>query len=460
MSILFIVFCRLVGHALFAYTSLMERKHLFKICRDVLDLNHKDNHTMPAPHLYPHQWLWDSCFTVIGLRHYDINRAIKEIDSLLGGQWSNGMIPNMIFDSAKQYRTDRNVWLSKASPYSPDKVSTSGITQPPLLAEATLRIGEKLTKSRRLQFYKRVLPKIADYHLWLLTERDPHEEGLTLQIHPWETGLDNTPPWMIQLHEHSKPWWLALIEKTRLDGIVSLIRRDTRYLPPGQRITNTEALMIFDMVSRFKRKSYDITRILHRSLFCIEDIGFNSILARNNEVLVELYAEARMKLPDGLEVKMKRQASALQKCWDEQEGYFYSRDFITHELLRIPTISSLLPLYSGTISKEQAMRIVDCMKDRKSFGLNHPVPSVPMNSNYFQEKRYWQGPTWINTNWLLIDGLRRYGFSDEANQLAEKSINLVNEHGPYEYFSALHGNPLGAADFSWTAALTIDLLES
>jgi glycogen debranching enzyme len=61
-------------------------------------------------------------------------------------------------------------------------------------------------------------------------------------------------------------------------------------------------------------------------------------------------------------------------------------------------------------------------------------------------------------NWLIIDGLKRYGFSQEANILTEKTIALVNEHGPYEYFSALHGNPLGASEFSWTAALTVDLL--
>jgi hypothetical protein len=436
----------------------MERAHIAQICREVLDQNQNGNHTMPAPHLYPHQWLWDSCFIAIGLRHYSTDRAVAEIRSLLAGQWANGMLPNMIFDSAKKYRADRKVWLSKSSPFSPDNVETSGITQPPLVAEALARTGEKLSKIKRIALYKQLLPSITDYHLWLMTERDPHGEGLTLQIHPWETGLDNSPPWMVQLHEHSKPWWIALIERMRLDGIVSLLRRDTRYLPPGQRITNTEALIIFDMVSRFKRKNYDITRILHRSLFCIEDIGYNSILARNNTILIKLYAEARMKLPEGFEDVVQRQAAALQKCWDEQSGYFYSRDFITHELLTQPTIASLLPLYSGVIKKEQAARIVECLKDRKSFGLSHPVPSVPMNGLHFDEQRYWQGPTWINTNWLIIDGLKRYGFSTEAKELTEKTIALVDMHGPYEYFSALHGQPLGAANFSWTAALTIDLL--
>jgi len=436
----------------------MERKHVVRICREVLDANQNGNHTMPAPNLYPHQWLWDSCFIAIGLRHYDPQRAKVEILALFDGQWANGMIPHMIFDSSRKYARDRDIWRSYMSPFSPDHLSTSGITQPPLLAEAIMRVGQNLKKQDALSFYKRVLPFLFKHHLWLMTERDPHGEGLTLQIHPWETGLDNTPVWMNQLHEHSKPWWIAAIEKAKLDGLVNLLRRDTRYVPPGQRITNVEALMVFDMIRRFRRKGYDVTKVLHHSLFCIEDVGFNSILARNNTILNDLAKLARIKVPEELQQKIDKQAVALQRCWDEQEGYFYSRDFITHDLLREQTIASLLPLYSGVITKDQATRLVDCLKDYRSFGLNHPIPSVPLNNKEFDPMRYWKGPSWVNTNWLIVDGLKRYGFKDLAHELSEKTIRLIEEHGPYEYFSPLDGQPLGASNFSWTAALAIDLI--
>lgn len=436
----------------------MEREHILRICKEVLDTNRNGNHTMPAPDLYPHQWLWDSCFIAIGLRHYDPTRAKKELLSLFDGQWSNGMIPNMIFDPDEKSKGDRDIWRSYVSPLSPDRHTTSGITQPPMIAEAILSVGKKLKKQEAVIFYKRVLPKLFRYHMWLMTERDPHGEGLTLQIHPWETGLDNNPVWMNQLHEHSKPWWIAAFETLKLDGLVNFFRRDTRHVPPGQRITNVEALMVFDMIFRFRRKSYDITKILHRSLFCIEDIGFNSILARNNHILIELATLARIKMPDELLARIHAHKQALQRCWDEQSGYFYSRDFITHDLLRTPTISSLLALYSGVITNDQAARIVECMRDRHTFGLPFPVPSVPKNCQEFNEIRYWKGPSWVNTNWLLANGLRQYGYNDIADELSAKTVELVKAHGPYEYFSPLDGQPLGAANFSWTAALTIDLL--
>jgi glycogen debranching enzyme len=74
------------------------------------------------------------------------------------------------------------------------------------------------------------------------------------------------------------------------------------------------------------------------------------------------------------------------------------------------------------------------------------------------ERRYWQGPTWINTNWLIIDGLRRYGFHDHAAALQESTIELVAHNGFYEYFSPLDGRGAGTNNFSWTAALTLDML--
>jgi glycogen debranching enzyme len=436
---------------------LMEKEHLLKICKDVLDLNKNGKHTMPAPNLYPHQWLWDSCFVAIGLSNYDAARARDELLEIVKGQWSNGMIPHMIFDQSKKYATDRRVWRSYVSHYSPD-IPTSGITQPPILAEAVYRVAKKLPRADAQKFLQKVVPHLVRHHTWLMTERDPHDEGLVLQIHPWETGLDNTPPWMNQLHEHSKPWWIWTIEKLKLDAFVNLLRRDTQHVAPGQRITNVEALMVFDMISRFRRKNYDITCILHRSLFCIEDIGFNSILARNNQILIDIAKLARHKLPEDLIAKIDKQKFALQSCWDEESSTFYSRDFITHDAIKQQTVSSLLAIYSGVISKEQAKCIVANLQDFNKFATNHPVPSVPINDPQYSEQRYWQGPTWLNTNWLLIDGLRQYGYEDLANSLRDSSINLVNIHGPYEYFSALSGAPLGAKDFSWTAALTIDLL--
>lgn len=434
------------------------RDEAYERLLSALKENDRGNYTSPAK-LYPHQWLWDSAFIAIGLRHLDPERAAEEIASLIRGQWANGMFPNMIFNSASQYRFERESWRSWLSPYAPASEATSGITQPPMIADAVVKVGEKLPKNYRLEFYRHMFEPLVNYHTWMYAERDPHNEGLTLQIHPYEVGLDNSPPWVHQLYEHSRPWWIALIEKLRLQKVVNFLRRDTRRVNPGQRISSLEALLLWDVVRRLRRKRYDIEKILHRSDFLTQDVTFNSIMVRNNAQLQVIANTIRRKLPEDLIAKMKYSEEALEKLYDEPSGQYYSRDFITHKLILEPTIGTFMPIYAGTISKERVADLVKLMKNHRKYWLHHPVPSVPLDSEFFDSDRYWQGPSWINTNWLIIDGLERYGFMEEAAELRRRSIEIVEKSGPYEYFDPIDGRGLGAANFAWTAALTIDLIQ-
>lgn len=435
-----------------------DARDLAQEARAVLDANDRGHYTMPGPNLYPHQWLWDSCFIAIGIRHYDVERAKIEILSLLRGQWQNGMMPNMIFSDEPKYQRDRNVWRSWVNPHSPDTAHTSGITQPPMLAEAIVQIGAQMKPAERRSWYKLTWPALVAYHNWLYEDRDPHGEGLVLQIHPWETGLDNTPPWMAELHEHLLPMWIRFIQFARLDGLISLFRRDTRFVPAEQRFANIDVLAMFDIQRRLRRKGYDIDKILNHSLFAIEDLTFNSIFLRANEHLRTIAKDIKEPIPTELDERMKRSVERLEELWDPYAQEYFSRDFITHKLLKVSSIASLMPLYSGVISKERAAALVKKLENDHMFGPNYPVPSVPRSSEWFDPERYWQGPSWVNTNWLIIEGLERYGFKDHAAALRETTLEMVNKGGFYEYFNPLTGAPLGVPDFSWTAALTIDLL--
>lgn len=432
---------------------------LLEQAEGVLKLNDRGNYTVPAENLYPHQWLWDSCFIAIGQRWSDPMRAQTELRSLLRGQWSNGMLPNMIFSDKPRYRRDRAVWRSWISPYSPDNIATSGITQPPMLAEAVWRVGQRLNAAERKAWYKQLLPSLVAYHQWLYADRDPHQEGLVLQLHPWETGLDNTPPWMAELHEHMMPWWVRGIRATHTDFLVNFFRRDLHYSPPGQRFSTLEVLSLFDAQRRLRRKAYDTDSILDHGLFAIEDLTFNCIFIRANARLQEIAAAVRFELPGHLTENIEKSNHALESLWDEYAKTYWSRDFITHRLLKQPSIASLMPLYAGTISKERAKHLVRQLENDQQFGPAYPVPSVPLDSSDFDPDRYWQGPSWLNTNWLIIDGLKRYGFHDHAAALRETSLEMVTKSGFAEYFDPTTGESLGAHNFSWTAALVIDLLK-
>jgi hypothetical protein len=428
--------------------------------KQVLDINHHDEYTKPAKDLYPHQWLWDSCFIAIGLRNYDLNRSKKELISLLRGQWHNGMLPNIIFSNQAKYRPARNQWRSWTNPYAPDNVATSGITQPPMLAEAVVQVGLKMAWPERRLWYKQMYPALVSYHQWLYRERDPHSEGLVLQIHPWETGLDNTPPWMAELHEHLMPSWIRLIERLRLEKLINIFRTDTKKLPIEQRMAINESVALYDTQLRLRRKAYDINKILDHSLFTIEDLTFNSILIRANTHLAMVAKSIQVELPDDLKSSALKTKKSLEDLWDPYSSQYYSRDFVTHRLLKTHSIATLMPLYAGSISHDRAKILVKQIENQYLFGTAYPLPSVPASSSWFNQLCYWQGPTWVNTNWLVIQGLVNYGFKDHAGALAESTIEMISKSGFNEYFNPLTGEALGASNFSWTAALVIDLLST
>lgn len=436
----------------------MTQEELLATCKAVLQKNNRGNWTIPAGGLYPHQWLWDSCFIAIGLRHYDVDRAQQELISLLRGQWSNGMLPNMILTQGILKQHSPEFWRSHVSPYSPDDVPTSGITQPPMLAEAIVRVGEKLTKTERRSFYQRMYPGLLAYHNWLYNERDPRKEGLVTLVHPWESGLDNTPPWMHQMHSHALPLWVRIIDRTGLDNLVTFVRKDTRYALPGERLSNVDSLTLYSLQRKLRRLHYDNSRVLKKAPFALQDIVFNSIFMRANYLLLEIANTIKQKVPDDLMQNIKRSEEAFDKFWEAYNGQYYSRSFETGKLVRVGSIGTLMPLYAGIVTEERAELLVRHLHDKNMFGSQFPVATTPLNSSYFHPHTYWQGPAWINTNWLVADGLRRYGYKDEANWIIKQSLELVSKHGCEEYFSPIDGSPAGVKNFSWTAALTIDFL--
>ena len=80
--------------------------------------NRRRGYTLPTNNkLYPAQWNWDSAFIALGYSYFNLNHALKEITTLLDGQWKDGMVPHILFH-------DTNTCLLYTSP-SPRDNTTS-----------------------------------------------------------------------------------------------------------------------------------------------------------------------------------------------------------------------------------------------------------------------------------------------------------------------------------------------
>jgi hypothetical protein len=433
---------------------------LIDSAKAVLKKNDMGGWTRPDPGLYIHQWLWDSFFVAIGRRHYDIERAKDEVRSPFRAQWKNGMLPHIIFGDAKGYHAGPELWRCERSPMAPDGFETSGITQPPVAAEAVVRVGQKLGTQERREWYREMYPKLLAYHQWFYRERDPRGDGLPVIVLSWETGMDNSPPWMYIMHKFALGLRTQMIQQANLTALMERFRKDTEVVgvPTEERISTIDLYAVYDLIKALRRYKYDGAKIMKNHKLQVVDVVFSCILIRANELLKEIAEEIGEELPPDIKHAMHVAPHALATLWDTKTQQYYNRSVTTGRLIKVPTIATFMSLYSGVLPRERVKTLLEQMHDPKTFGTAFPLPTAPINSTYFRPTRYWQGPTWVNMNWMIADGLDRNGEKTEAKILREQTVDMIARGGMHEYFSPLDAEPAGADDFSWTAALLIDML--
>jgi hypothetical protein len=426
-----------------------ERDELVRRARAVLDRNRAGSYTCPSVRLYPHQWLWDSCFTAIGIARYDPTRAADELRALFRGQWDNGMLPHMIFAEGSRDLGSRRVWRSHTRPGAPRDVATSCITQPPLVAIAVERVAAALPRDESDAFVAELAPRVLDYHRWLFRERRLDGSPLVTLVHPWECGLDSTPPWMRALEAMRMPWWLRTAERLRLAPLLRALRYDTRQLPASERASDDDGLRMLALAVHLSHHDFDLARIPRDDrAVLVEDLAFNAFFAAANRALRTLTDV------DDLVTDIDAQADALELLWHDPTHEYCSRDAITHAPMSDRTIATFLPLLTSGARVDE---LVDRLQDAAAYWPAYPVPSVPLEARHFQDHRYWAGPTWVNTNWAIVEALARRGQPELADDLRQRTLRLVDVAGFAEYFSPTDGTGHGTPEFSWTAALTIDL---
>lgn len=176
-------------------------------------------------------------------------------------------------------------------------------------------------------------------------------------------------------------------------------------------------------------------------------------LARIAETLGEAEAAARRR------AEANRLLDAmLTHLWDEQAGLFRARR--DGQMLPTRTPFGLLPLLTGRLPRAISDRLVETLTDPRQFWTPYPVPTVALNDPAFDPWQMWRGPSWVNVNYLLVEGLKRSGYADWAAELRRKTLEMVmGQADIYEYYHPLTGErpPKAAPMYGWSAALFIEL---
>jgi hypothetical protein len=317
-------------------------------------------------------------------------------------------------------------------------MDTSGITQPPNPALALWRLYSGSSNKRDLMpFLEKAYDGLKQYHDFLLTVRDPNREGLAAIFHPWACGIDNPD------------CYNGLIEATRKElaakGYEQRIkkRKDITNVIAAHRPGERDYECYGRLIGFFVAHDFDQDAIYNKSPFVVQDVLFNSILAESISSLAEVanvlaenykacdpekaehYSRERAE-NDSLASKVRE--AIMGKLYDPETGMFYNFDLRGNRLLKIPTIHSISPLFGKVAEGNQADRLIEQLTNPEMFspreGLS--VPTTPVNSPTFDNVRYWRGPVWPVTNWIIANGVENYD-RDLARKLREQTVGLVAE---------------------------------
>ena len=149
------------------------------------------------------------------------------------------------------------------------------------------------------------------------------------------------------------------------------------------------------------------------------------------------------------------------QLWDGQAGLFWAQQ--QGRPICVPTPFSLFPLLTGKLEPEISRKLVEHLSDPEGFWNHYPMPAVALDDPDFENLSLWQGPSWVSINYLLMEGLDRSGYQTIADDLCERTLNLLAEQiveGKGLSPEEKEGNHLrirNAPIYGWSAALYIEL---
>ncbi|WP_334142092.1 MGH1-like glycoside hydrolase domain-containing protein [Rhabdothermincola sp.] len=357
---------------------------------------HVDGFCVPHASVYPHQWLWDSCFHAIVWCHLgEHQRAVTELRNVFRHQHDSGFVPHV------QYGEDDRLadfWGCRA---------TSSITQPPMYGHA-LAVLARAAGGAPGDLVERAAAAIG----FLLDHRARDEaSGLVTIVHPWESGADDSPRW-----DH---WCGERFDRSRWyevkGALLTTIVRDRHGAP------------------------------LANPAFGAAPAGFNALVAFNALELAELTGDGRMRAT-ALEL-----AEVLARRWSGELATWIDGGPAEAGSGRIRTLDALLPLL---VDPDRGQQVLDLMIDPARYGGPCGPAGMHRDETVFEPHTYWRGSSWPQLTYLSWVGAARLGSPARA-ALAQMLVLGATRSGFAEHWHPDTGAPLGAVPQSWSTLAAV-----
>ena len=371
-----------------------------------------DADTPDPRHPDPDDWTvfgWDTFFNALLLATVSGDLAWSTLLAGTESRYPNGNIPN---------------WRSRRGG-TPDR------SQPPIGSFAALKLHERHPDPTALSS---AYPGLLGWCDWWVADKHgrPRREGLTPGLFAWgsDTGLvpgpGRVPPWEEGAGGHQRAAWES--------GQDDLPLWDEAEWDPERQVL---AMSAVDLCSY---RALDLECLSH-----IARILGDGTTARR------------------LDRDYRRLVTAMNRVlWSEPAG-LYLDELPSGPSPRIAA-SNFLPLIAGVPSPRRARRMTETLSDPARFGGDHMLPTIPRDDPAFDDQQYWRGSIWPPMNYLVLQGLRRYGFHHLAHDLAWKGARMfLADHRRTgmcrENFDARTGEGCGRRFQSWAPLFALGALE-
>jgi alpha,alpha-trehalase len=149
-------------------------------------------------------------------------------------------------------------------------------------------------------------------------------------------------------------------------------------------------------------------------------VGLNSLLYKYEQ---DLAGFATLLHERESSVQWRKQAEARRAAinkylWNPGKGMFFDYDFTTGKQSTYVYATIFYPLWTGLATKEQAALVTSHLAL-----LNRPGG---LASSTYASGLQWDLPFgWAPLNWFAVDGLRKYGYNDDARRIAEEFTHTI-----------------------------------
>jgi alpha,alpha-trehalase len=359
---------------------------------------------LPNPYVVPggrfnEMYGWDSYFILVGLLKDDEIELAK------------GMVDNFLYE-IEHYGTilnaNRTYFLSRS--------------QPPFLTQMVLGVYDR---TRDREWLNAAVPSIERYYRFWTTE--PHlvaDVGLSRYF---DTADGPAPEVVSDERDADGRTHYDRVREYYKTHAVADYDESLYYDPAADRLTDlfykgdrSMRESGFDPSNRFGPFSVDI---IHYAPVCL-----NSLLFWMEEDAARIMTE----LGDKIAAERWRTRAAARReavnrlLWNADQGLYFDYNFRTKRRRIYEFATTFYPLWTGIATKEQAAAV------RKNLGRFEASGGLLTSLQVTGSQ--WDAPFgWAPLQLIAVQGLRRYGFDEDADRLAGKFITLVTkefeEHG-------------------------------